>query len=100
MALVHANWLIGMQHKQARLAGSGNWNPSGRLDQSLPCGLDITSLTRAKYMQRMAERSEKARQKREKAEAEKKVKEERKEAALAKGNGWDEASGLEINILS
>lgn len=99
VALVHANWLIGMQHKQARLAGTGNWNPSGRLDQSLPCGLDITSLTRDKYIQRMAERSEKARQKREKAEAEKNAKEERKQTALAKGNGWDEASGLEINIL-
>ena len=100
VALVHANWLIGMQHKQARLAGTRNWHPSGRLDESLPCGLDITSLTRAKYMQRMAERSEKARQKREKAEAEKKAREERKEASLAKGNGWDEARGLEINILS
>ena len=100
VALVHANWLIGMEHKQARLAGTGNWHPSGRLDESLPCGLDITALTRDKYMKRMAEKSEKARQKREKAEAEKKAREERKQSALAKGNGWDESSGLEINILS
>jgi len=100
VALVHANWLIGMKHKQARLVSSGNWNPSGRLDESLPCWIDINSLNRNQYMIKMAERSEKAQKKREKLEAERKARLEEKHAALNKGNGWDEASGLEINFLS
>ena len=47
----------------------------------------------------MAEYELKVKKKREKLESAERELEQRKEAALKKGNGWDEKSNLEINVL-
>ena len=101
--LVHANWMQGDVKKRMALVDSDNWHPSGKIDQIslrlVPCGEDFDDLKQQERAQNMAEYELKVKTERENLEREERELEQRKQAALKNGNGWDEKSNLEINVL-
>ena len=101
--LVHANWMQGDVKKRMALVDSDNWHPSGKIDQIslrlVPCGEDFSDLKQQQRAQNMAEYELKVKTKREKLKSAERELQQRKEAALKNGNGWDEESNLEINVL-
>jgi len=101
--LVHANWMQGDVRKRMALIDSDNWHPSGKIDEIslrlVPCGEDFDQLKQRQRAQEIAEYEENAKRRRDIIEREEQELEQRKQTALESGNGWDQKSNLEINVL-